>query len=122
MKSAPVQLIHDGPDVVFRSLGEMWSSDCVIIDKNEKRWIDVTAGFIRETEAEAKELLVRLQLFLVDWIATSTGLGSQRHGQRLEQEGLRLKLLQRSPACRDHFWLLLIADRNMMLSVASYLG
>lgn len=44
MKTALIWLIHDGLDVVLRNSRERWSSDCVIIDKNEIRWTDVEDG------------------------------------------------------------------------------
>ena len=44
VKSGPILFIHDGLDVVVRSLEEMWSSDCVITDKDEIRWIGVDPG------------------------------------------------------------------------------
>ena len=36
MKSSTVGLTRDGLEVAIKSLGEMWSADCAIIDKNER--------------------------------------------------------------------------------------
>ena len=67
----------------------------------------VNSRLVRLTETEAKELLVRLKLFLVNWMdITQTWATSQGQGQKLEQEGLRLKLQPRSSTHRDHFHLL----------------
>lgn len=55
----------------------------------------IISGLIRQTKVEAKELLVRLKLFLGNWLDSYTGKGSQsgawtevRAGRRTETEAV----------------------------------